>query len=47
MAVIREADPQHIVLHNISWQSYETILRELGENRVRVTYDDGDLEIRP
>jgi len=34
-----------IVLHGISWPGYENILRELGENHVRVTYDDGELEI--
>jgi len=34
------------VLHNISWQTYETILAEMGDNRAtRLTYDRGTLEI--
>ena len=36
---------QRIVLHNVSWQGYETLLREIGECQVRMTYDEGDLEI--
>jgi Uma2 family endonuclease len=36
---------QHIVLHDISWETYETLLRETNGSRLRVTYDDGDLEI--
>ncbi len=34
------------VLQNISWQTYETILAEMGDNRAtRLTYDRGTLEI--
>lgn len=35
----------HFLLDNISWETYERLLREVGERRVRLTYDDGDLEI--
>src|SRR5688500_20354007 len=45
MIAFHRPTEQHILLHNISWSGYETILREIGENRVRVTYDEGDLEI--
>jgi Uma2 family endonuclease len=37
---------QRILLHDISWESYEQILDALGENRAaRLTYDQGRLEI--
>lgn len=40
----RRAD--RVVLHNISWQQFENLLEDLGENRAaRVAYDDGSLEI--
>jgi len=32
------------VLHDVSWEGYETILRELGDRHVFVTYDRGTLE---
>lgn len=35
-----------IVLHDISYSGYEAILHAMGEHRVRMTYDDGELEIR-
>jgi Uma2 family endonuclease len=34
-----------ILLENISWQTYERLLREAGERHIRLTYDNGDLEI--
>ncbi|MFO0969146.1 MAG: Uma2 family endonuclease [Gemmataceae bacterium] len=34
-----------IVLENITWQTYERLLREVGERPIRLTYDHGDLEI--
>lgn len=37
---------QRVVLKNISWQTFETILAETGEDRVsRLAYDQGTLEI--
>lgn len=35
----------HFLLDNISWETYERLLREVGERHVRMTYDNGDLEI--
>jgi Uma2 family endonuclease len=37
--------PRSIVLHGVSWQTYETLLRETGEQHIFLTYDRGDLEI--
>ncbi|MFP5271625.1 Uma2 family endonuclease [Coleofasciculus sp.] len=37
---------QRILLSNVSWQEFETILEDLGEHRAaRVAYDNGTLEI--
>jgi len=37
---------QRVLLKNISWQTFETILAEMGEDRViRLAYDHGLLEI--
>jgi Uma2 family endonuclease len=37
---------QRLLLHNISWQEFESILEELGEHRgARMAYDRGMLEI--
>lgn len=37
---------QRAVLHNISWETFEALLKDTGEERVsRFAYDDGTLEI--
>ena len=37
---------QRVVLHNISWETFERLLAELGDNRnCRLAYDKGTLEI--
>jgi Uma2 family endonuclease len=36
---------QHILLHNVSWQGYENLLKEFDGRPIRLTYDQGDLEI--
>ncbi len=37
---------QRVLLQNISWQTFETLLIELGEHRsLRLAYDQGTLEI--
>jgi Uma2 family endonuclease len=38
-------DQQHIVLYNVSWQLYKRLLREIGDRPIRMTFDDGSLEI--
>lgn len=37
--------PAYLLVHAISWDGYETILRELEGRRLRITYDRGALEI--
>src|SRR4051812_24072864 len=36
---------QHIVLDDVSWAFYEHVLKEIGDRQIRVTYDDGRIEI--
>src|SRR4051812_19608195 len=38
-------DVQHIVLEDVSWSFYERLLREVGDRHLRITYDEGRLEI--
>ncbi len=38
-------DQQHIVLDDVSWDFYEHLLEEVGDRPIRITYDDGMLEI--
>ena len=37
--------PEHVVLRGISWDTYQAILREVGNRAIRMNYDDGALEI--
>ena len=37
--------PQHLVLHDIPWSTYETLLNDVQGRRFRITYDRGALEI--
>ena len=34
-----------VILHNISWSTYQALLVDLGDHRGRLTYDRGTLEI--
>jgi Uma2 family endonuclease len=38
-------DVQHFVLEDASWEFYEKLLSEIGDRPIRVTYDEGRLEI--
>src|SRR5687767_5382633 len=37
--------PNRVVLHDISWETYLTIADALPERRIRITYDRGEMEI--
>ena len=39
------AEQPCVLLDNISWETYEALLDEMGESQVRLTYDNGSLEI--
>ena len=38
-------DVQHFVLEDASWELYEQLLKEVGNRPIRITYDDGRLEL--
>ncbi len=38
---------QSVVLYDISWEFYEALLEEMGDQNVRITYDEGALELMP
>ena len=41
-----ELAEQRVILSNVSWQTFEQLLKELGDNRTsRLAYDEGVLEI--
>jgi Uma2 family endonuclease len=40
-----ELEGQRVVLHDVSWETYERLLREVKHGGVRLTYDEGELEI--
>jgi Uma2 family endonuclease len=45
MATVQATQEQRILLPDISWQTYETLLKELDARPIRLTYDRGSLEI--
>lgn len=46
MVTTRTFSEQRVVLRNISWQTFETMLAEMGNDRAsRIVYDRGTLEI--
>jgi Uma2 family endonuclease len=40
-----EPERERLVLYDVSWDFYERFLEEIGDRRLRLTYDDGTLEI--
>jgi Uma2 family endonuclease len=34
-----------VVFHEVTWDDYEAMLRIVGERRIRVTYDQGEMEV--
>lgn len=45
MATAQLETEQRVLLYNVSWQTYETLLKEFDERPIRFTYDRGTLEI--
>jgi Uma2 family endonuclease len=39
----RESDS--VLLHGVRWSTYEALLEDMGDRHIRLTYDNGDLEI--
>lgn len=46
MATVLSPPEQRVILHNVSWETYERLLTDLqGSSAPRLTYDRGTLEI--
>src|SRR3712207_6050333 len=46
MVTTRASSEQRVVLRNITWQTFETMLAEMGNDRAsRIVYDQDTLEI--
>src|SRR5947209_553927 len=45
VAPISHLEQQHLVLSDVSWRFYETLLEEIGDRPLRVTYYKGRIEI--
>ncbi len=46
METVKSPAEHRVILHNSSWETYERLIEERGENRVpRFAYDRGELEI--
>lgn len=39
------SDGQRFLLYGVDWHTYETLLNALGDRRIRLTYDRGNLEL--
>jgi len=46
LAVRLAPEQQRLVLECVSWETYEALLRAFDERHIRLTYDDGSLEIK-
>jgi Uma2 family endonuclease len=45
MATAQLPTGERILLHDVSWQTYETLLKEFDGRPIRITYDRGELEV--
>jgi len=42
---VKSTSDQRLLVPNVSWRTYETLLREFEDHHLRLTYDRGNLEI--
>ncbi len=45
MSTVSAPEKDHVILHNIRWETFLALLEDLGEHRGRLTYDRGTVEI--
>ncbi|MDH3719685.1 MAG: Uma2 family endonuclease [Planctomycetota bacterium] len=45
MATVIPTEPTGLMLYDVDWSAYETILAGLNDRAIRLTYDNGELEI--
>jgi Uma2 family endonuclease len=42
---VKSRDNESVLLRGVRWSTYEALLEDMGDRHVRMTYDNGDLEI--
>jgi len=42
---VQSRDHEYVLLHGVRWSTYEALLEDMGDRHIRLTYDDGSLEI--
>ena len=42
---VQSRDNESVLLHGVRWSTYEALLEDMGDRHIRLTYDNGDLEI--
>jgi Uma2 family endonuclease len=45
MIAVSAPERDHVILHNIRWETFLALLEDLGEHRGQLTYDHGTVEI--
>ncbi len=45
--IIRDETSYSVVMYDMSWKIYEALLDEIGDQNIRITYDEGALELMP
>ena len=45
--VERVYNEERVLVHGVNWDFYEAVLEEVGNRPIRVTYNEGELEIMP
>ena len=43
--LVQSHDYESILLHGVRWSTYQALLEDLEGRRIRLTYDNGSLEI--
>ncbi len=44
-AQVQARENESVLLHGVRWSTYEALLEDMGNRHIRLTYDNGDLEI--
>jgi Uma2 family endonuclease len=42
---VLSGENESVLLHGVRWSTYEALLEDMGDRHIRLTYDNGDLEI--
>jgi len=42
---VQSHENEYVLLHGVRWSTYEALLEDMGDRHIRLTYDNGSLEI--